>query len=169
MSVIAFWPSIQAHASSRGLAIDPYLLAAIVQVESEGNPFAARYEAGYKYISKAATHAATNHTSLNTEVELQKFSLGLCQMMGGVFRELGLTGPLPQAFDPEINLAYGAKKIAILNAKYSVLEDVISSYNGGTPRKVSGGYENQKYVDAVTAAMTSIKAKLPLAHKEIQL
>lgn len=158
MSVIFFWPKIILHAQAHG--VDPYLMAGIIQVESEGKMFAVRYEPKYKWFSSPGEHASANGTTIETETELQKFSFGLCQIMGGTLRDLGHKAPLPQAFDPEVNLEFGAKLLENLMKKYPDVKDVISAYNAGSPRKIGGDYVNQGFVDAVTTAEASFRGQL---------
>lgn len=129
--------------------LDDRLIGAIVQVESGGNPSAVRYEADWRYHYKVAEFAKKHNITIETEYRLQMFSYGLMQIMLATAREIGFVGQAAKLFDPRINLDFGCKKIRQLLQKYS-LNDAISSYNQGSPRKKDDGtYLNQIYVDKV--------------------
>jgi hypothetical protein len=133
------------------------LLAAIVQTESGGDPMAARFEPDYKYLFKSAEFAKANAVTPMTEMMFQKTSWGLCQVMGGVAREHGHTGSLLELLVPEIGLKYGAKHLKKFMQKYQTKEDVISSYNAGSPIKLlDGKYKNQQYVDKVLSYLNAL-------------
>lgn len=155
MALAMFMSLIQEKAKLH--QVDPALLGAIVQVESGGDPWAVRYEATFSWISNPARHAANNRTTVETEIQLQRFSYGLCQIMGGKLRDMGFQAELPLAFDPSMNLEYGAELLQRLTASYPVLQDAISAYNAGSPIKnTDGSYINQVYVDKVTEAIGSL-------------
>jgi soluble lytic murein transglycosylase-like protein len=142
--------------------IDPALLTSICKVESNGNPWVARYEPGYRWLNRPAEYAHAIGMTHETEEMLQKTSFGLMQIMGGLARDLRFQGPLPALFDPEVNLNYATLHIQKLLWKYGEESDVIAAYNAGSPRKrASGFYENQVYVDKVSANLRSIRALKP--------
>ncbi len=130
--------------------IDPRVLDAIVVTESTYDPFATRYEHGYKWLETPERFALSLKTSLSFERECQKTSWGLCQVMGGTARWLGLEKPIPTILAPRENLEFACAYIKKLKKKYNVLQDVISAYNAGSvTRLANGDYENQDYVDKV--------------------
>jgi len=142
-------------ASAHGL--DKNLLTAIIQTESAGNPWAVRYEPNWKYFFKPEVAYLKAKTSLDTERTLQACSWGLVQIMGSVARELGYTEELPKLCQEDVNILYGAKKLASLSKKHQG-NDLIASYNAGQPRIMSNGkYFNQAYVDKVNAFLKILK------------
>lgn len=76
------------------------------------------------------------------------------QIMGGAMREHGYQEPLMKSFDPEVNLHYGCMHFSNFLKRYGKIEDAISSYNQGAPRKDHNRrYLNQAYVDNVINLM----------------
>lgn len=133
------------------------LVAAIVQTESAGDPLAARFEPDYKYLFKVVEFAKDNNISQMTEMVMQKTSWGLVQMMGGVARELGHQGSILEMLKPEVNLALGCKHIKRLINRHPVLDDMIASYNAGSPIKgLDGKYKNQDYVTKVNGYLKAL-------------
>lgn len=126
-----------------------YLLAAIVQVESSGNPLAVREEPGWKYFYKVDEFARTLKIPFEEEKTLQARSYGLSQVMGSVSRELGFCGPLNDLFDVETNLKFGARKLHECLERYPFWFDAAAAYNAGSVRKKGAKYVNQVYVDRV--------------------
>jgi len=129
---------------------DVELIYAIIDVESGWNPFAVRYEPHWRYIVPVSnTMLAKMGITKDTEEQLQKFSWGLMQIMGSVARELNYTEILTKLVIPAENINVGIRKVMALAKKYKNIEDIIASYNAGSPRKISGKYVNQDYVDKV--------------------
>ena len=127
---------------------DANWLRAIVAQESSYRIYAMRFESAYQYLYKQESFAKRNNISLSTEVTCQKISWGLCQIMGGLAREQGLSGLLGELFDPEINLNHLGIRIRDLK-KYSLkVEDIFAMYNGGPGalKKIRGKYINDSYV-----------------------
>lgn len=133
------------------------LLAAFVQTESSGDPMAARFEVQYKYIFKVGEFAKLNLITPITEEVFQKTSWGLCQIMGGLARELGHQTSLLELLIPEINLKLAASHLKNLIQKYPGRDDMIAAYNAGSPIKgLDGKYKNQQYVDKVNGYLTAL-------------
>lgn len=137
--------------------LDPFLVGAIVYIESGGNPLAMRYESHYRWLVKDAERPLT--CTADTEQILQKCSFGLMQMMGAVARERGLKGWMTELFDPELNLEIGCRHLARFFHRYEVMDDAVASYNAGSPRKKDGKYVNQGYVDKVKGKMKELEGK----------
>lgn len=130
--------------------IDPKLIAAVAQHESSGNQWAIRYEKDYQWLYKPQDYSHLLNISLDTEICMQKFSIGYCQLMFAVFRELGFKGSAGECFDAELNFTYGCRHLKRFLDKYGNVEDALSAYNAGSPRKaVTGKYINAAYVDDV--------------------
>lgn len=134
------------------------LLAAIVQTESSNNKWAVRFEPHYKWLFKTKENAQANGITETTEKIFQMTSFGLCQIMGAVLRELGLKGPIFQAFDEKTNLEYAAKLLKRLAGRFKERDDIIAAYNAGSPVKTLNGlYKNQQYVDKVNLYLSAIE------------
>lgn len=130
--------------------LDPLLVASIVKVESNGESCATRFEPKWIYMYYPSQFKENLGISLQTEETHQKTSWGLMQVMGSVARELGYSGHLVRLCNPDEGLDYGCKKLRQLFDRYYDVENVVSAYNQGSPRKTPGGlYFNEKYVDKV--------------------
>jgi soluble lytic murein transglycosylase-like protein len=133
--------------------LDPHLIAAIIAVESSWNPWAVRYEPDFRYFDSPAKWAKFNHITVDTEIQLQKQSFGLMQIMGGSARSIGFTGPLTMLLDPVGNVVWGCEFFEKRCSLYSTRESQIAAYNAGTPRYDSTGkFINQAYVEKVKLA-----------------
>jgi len=143
------WKAIDSLSRKHG--INPVIVGAIVMQESAGNTSATRYEENYRWLLHPDRYSSMNNISRMTEVNQQKTSWGLMQVMGGVARELGFEGPLVDLCKPEIGIDLGIKKLMQLKEKYKDnINDVLASYNAGSPRLLaSGDYVNQYYVNSV--------------------
>lgn len=132
------------------------LLAAVVQTESAGNTYAARYEPHYKYIFRVSEFANLCHCTPETMLFMQKTSWGLCQVMGAVAYEHDLHKEYvwhrrwPTALtNPAIGLKYGCLHLKLKYEKYGPdPKKVYAAYNAGSPRyKANGNFVNQASVD----------------------
>lgn len=145
-------PLVLKEAKANGLS--PQLVAAIITVESSWNPWAVNLEASYRYVLNVALHAHETRVSTETERELQHFSWGLMQIVGGTARAIGYHGPLTMLLDPATNIAWGTRYLGQLKGRYPAMRDTIAAYNAGSVRRTAAGaYVNQGYVDKVTAVL----------------
>lgn len=153
MSIASIKSSIALAAQRE--AIDPFLLEAIVEVESSFNELACRYETNVdKYVHNVEEHANNCGISRITENQLQKFSFGLGQIMGFKLREMGHTGSLLECLNPDVNLLYCARFLASLLRKYGNETQAIASYNAGSPRYLADGQLiNSAYVSKVNSIL----------------
>ena len=135
------------------------VILSIARVESSFNPFACRYEPNYRWLYKPEEFYRSYSSTVDTEIFFQKCSLGLMQVMGAVFRELGYREPLPKVFcDVKAQLLYGYRHFLRFYKKYESLEEAISSYNAGSPRrKENGEFVNQTYVDRVLREVENLR------------
>ncbi len=133
--------------------LEPALVIAICEVESGFNPLAARHEPSFRYIVQKSDKPA--NCSLATEINLQKTSFGMMQVMGATARDLGLKGWITILVDPETGLEWGCRYLKRQMKRYESLglDAVIASYNAGSPVYNNGRLQNQDYVDKVKAAM----------------
>jgi len=134
--------------------LNPALVLAIIEQESNFTPTAMRFEPQFKYILNPDIFSRKNRISLATEINLQQISWGLMQIMGAVTRELGFDKEMPLMLVPETNIHFGCLKLSQLLSKYATLENAVSSYNQGSPMKLfNGTYRNQEYVTSVLSKM----------------
>jgi soluble lytic murein transglycosylase-like protein len=132
--------------------LDPLLVQAIIQIESNFNPLAMRFEEKWVYYYLPAKYAASLGISNSTERTLQQFSYGLMQIMGSVSRELGFQDELIKLCDPDLGIQYGCLKLIDLKKKYPKEDELISSYNAGSPTN-----RNESYVNKVTGALAILR------------
>lgn len=148
-------PELQsiAHEAAVRHRLPEGLVKAIIEQESNGCPWAARFEPAFLDRYVAPRPAVFGAVSIGTERMLRATSFGPMQLMGQVARELGYKEPfLTKLCMPEEGIEYGCKKLASLMAKYSNTSDAIAAYNAGSPRRMkTGEYVNQAYVDSVEA------------------
>jgi len=136
---------------SQGLVGHEHIVLGIIETESGFNPYSARYESRYRWLYKPEDFYREYSSSVETEIVFQKTSIGLMQLMGANYRELGYKPPLPKLFeDWESQLLFGIKFFKRLYERYGNISDAVSAYNQGNPAKrEDGSYVNQKYVDTV--------------------
>ena len=145
-------PSNEIEKISKKQGLPPALVSAIVMKESSGNPFASRFEPHFRWVWEVETCAKRLPCSHETEMMGLKTSYGLMQIMGSVAREWGFTGWFGELYGIEKNLQYGCKHLKQYLGQYPKVEDAVSAYNQGSPRRgTDGKYCNQTYVDAVMA------------------
>jgi soluble lytic murein transglycosylase-like protein len=142
------YDKVKTAASRHG--IEPEWVAAVVQVESAGNPNAVRFEQNWKYFYNVALHAKRLKITNDSEKTLQQFSWGLMQVMGSVAREWGFPDSLFELCSPMRGLEYGCRHLKNMRRRFPTGRDWIAAYNAGTPRKrPDGSYENEEYVRKV--------------------
>lgn len=118
--------------------LPPALVCAIVEQESAWNPYAMRYEPGYRWLwpSPEALDAPRG-VSKETEIAQQRISWGLMQVMGAVAREHGCRSPYLSILcaEPRLGLEYGCRLLARLIGRYGRLDlgPAVSAYNAGRP------------------------------------
>lgn len=152
------WDEINQHAGY--FRIDPILVGAIIRQESNNNPYAIRFEPKYKWILTTEYFARKNGSSQDTEINGQKTSWGPMQIMGAVARELGFWAWFPQLCSNDVGVHFGCAKLSQLFARFKILDEVIASYNAGSPlRDKTGNFINQVYVDRVKMNMETIRKK----------
>lgn len=121
-------PELIALAKQTALAhaIDPVLVCAVVEQESNWVPQAIRYEDAFyqRYIMKLNLHDAT-------EARARAFSWGLMQVMGEVAREEGFVGHLVDLCQPAIGLDRGCVHLAKKLFVHPEVESALLAWNGG--------------------------------------
>jgi soluble lytic murein transglycosylase-like protein len=99
------------NAAAQQYAVDPNMIAAVIQTESSGNPNAFRAEPKYP-----------------------PGSYGLMQLLYVTAQNLGYSGPPEGLFNTSVNVMLGTQLLSQLQAKYG--DDtaaIYSAYNSGSP------------------------------------
>lgn len=108
--------------------LDPNLICALCEQESNWNPWAIRYEKAFyeKYIAPIRDSMGL------TEAHARATSWGLMQVMGQVARECMFGGPFLSALcDPAIGLDIGCRKFSALLAEVGTVDVALLRWNGG--------------------------------------
>lgn len=145
-SVMSIDPNLLALArlAAEESGLDPALVCAVVEQESNWNPWAIRYEP--LFFSKYVAPLYTNNKVSATEAYSRGISWGLMQVMGQVAREHGVNSLYLSALcDPANGLSVGCK---ILRGKFD-------RANGDTPRALQAwnGGANPDYAPEVLARL----------------
>lgn len=134
------------------------LLAAVVEQESGGNPWAMRYEDRYRWLWPSEDGvSAPQGVSHLTEVVQQKTSWGLMQVMGAVARERGCKLLFLSALcEPKVGLEYGCLHLNWIKRHKAVSDNrsMLAAYNAGNPLSLSG----LTYADSVLRRMATWEA-----------
>lgn len=134
--------------------VDVELIKAIIHQESSGLPYAVKYE---KHLPHADWYLATL-TDEEKKEGLSFCSLGCMQVLFGIAKaECGYTGTADDLISITNSINYGSKFLRVLIKRHWILEDVISAYNQGSPKKDKNGrYCNQAYVNSVMKKFTEL-------------
>lgn len=125
-------------------------LYALIKTESGFNEYALRYEKNYKWIvNDHKIFTRSKLTSIFTFFEVQKFSYGLCQIMGNVFYENGFTEPPARFYDIYINIDCCCRHLSGLVKRKKLnfdnqAREIYDAYNSGVVNYDDG---NEKNVD----------------------
>lgn len=130
--------------AARATSVRPSLLMGLAWKESSYLWWAAKFEPGYPYLWDVknnkptrveAETGALGICSPATELQFQRTSLGVCQVMGATAREFGFREALlTRLLDVKLGATYGAKYLASLLARHKGDEsDAVSAYNAGAP------------------------------------
>uniref|UniRef100_A0A6M3JRC3 Putative transglycosylase n=1 Tax=viral metagenome TaxID=1070528 RepID=A0A6M3JRC3_9ZZZZ len=149
---------IQSAAMEAG--IDPSILAAVVAIESKGNPRATRYEPAYqrRYVEPNSALMALPWGARRIAT-----SYGLGQMMYPTALEVGLPSTTaPEAlFDPALNLRLSARYLAkCLRRSSGNVEDAISRYNSGQPLSKAPAYTRGEHLPRFRAAWARARGQV---------
>lgn len=144
----------------RSFGLDSFLVEAIIEIESGWNAWAVRYEETSPYLVVPTKFANLNKISIASERICQKMSWGLMQILGSTARFCGYSGPLTALCDPDRGMNWGCKYLQKIYQEHALTNDIIASYNAGSPKKKEDGtYKNQEYVDKVQKMIANIKAR----------
>lgn len=142
--------------------LDKYFLQALVMTESSFIPHLIRYEQDYKalYSPKEMVYVVGKGCTLDTMVNMQKCSWGLCQLIAANYYELQGKDFATVLLNPEINLDYSCRFINNLITRQALEDplDIYAAYNAGSIKRMKDGtLVNQKNVDRFNANLKSIK------------
>lgn len=123
--------------------LDGALVCAVVEQESNWEPWAIRHEPAFETKYVKPLHLA------DTEEVARSISWGLMQLMGEGARELGFKGHLASLCDPDNGLDYGCRH----------LKGKLDSHNGDVTAGLLAwnGGGNKQYPEQVLARMTKYK------------
>lgn len=107
--------------------VDSAIVCAVVEQESNWNPWAIRYEpAFYQKYESASPHDVTVRVA-------RAISWGLMQIMGQTARDEEYSGPYAQLTDPWINLDLGVGILArLVEADPKGVQGALERWNGGS-------------------------------------
>ena len=109
--------------------LEPAIVAAVCEQESDWNPFAVRFEPAFeaRYIKPALPAAPT------TAELCEAMSFVLMQIMGEVAKEFGFAGRFfTQLCDPDVGVNFGCKKLQRCFIVHGNIDDTaLLAYNGG--------------------------------------
>lgn len=133
-----------AQAKAKRYRIPPQALLALIEVESNFQPFRIRFQKNNPWVYSEKEFAKRNGITVETERVLQHFDWGLCQIPGSTARSLGYSGYLIRMLEPNRNLEYGAANLVKMIEEHGSVEGMAAAYGTGTSKKP---YQNQAYVD----------------------
>ena len=129
--------------TAAAVGLDPVLVCAVIEQESNWNTWAMRFEPMFlaHYVKPALPEAPT------TRELARATSWGAMQIMGEVALEFGFIGPYLSALcDPEQGILLGCKKLKKCIDSRPDVRSALLAYNGGG---------NLNYADQVIARMNS--------------
>lgn len=135
---------INRHALAHGLR--PDIVAAVIIQESNGNPFAIRYEEGFysRYLANKKPedlNGLVPRGDFATELRSRAYSWGAMQVMGDTARWCaGVTQPYLSALcDPDVGIEAGCKVLAYYLKKESGdYFRALTRFNAGDPESTKG-------------------------------
>ena len=130
---VLFDPKLMALArrAAEAEGLDPTVVCAVVEQESNWNTWAIRYEP--QFFAKYVAPLYTNNKVGATEAYARGFSWGLMQVMGQTAREMGVNSlHLSTLCDPAVGLAVGCKVLRKkLEGTGGDLRKGLLAWNGG--------------------------------------
>ncbi len=160
----AYHAEIAAAAAKHGL--DPDLVAAVVDQESNGWASAYRYEPDFfdRYLKNNPLYADRNPREVSA-------SYGLMQIMYPTAVDAGFSGQPWELFAPTVNLEWGCRVLSGLmrwarslytglssEASGVVTRSALAAYNGGKGKNApTGVLRNRAYADEVLMRYAKIK------------
>jgi hypothetical protein len=127
-------------------------LLAMAMRESALDPWAVRFESGYQWPWQVKENSRELNISFATELQLQSFSYGLLQVMGGTARWQGFKGPLMSlCWAERVAFDHGVRYFLYQMERYNNdIAKALCAYNAGNVKLTDDGkFQNQAYVDAI--------------------
>lgn len=134
---------------AKALALDPNLIAAIIQKESAGIAWRTRYETKFRWFVDPNEHINRLGVTAVTELNQQATSWGLMQIMGATARGMGFRGYFPELCGPQLGIYWGALYLRSRVRATRTIEEAIATYNAGPGELSDGDIDNVGYVNAV--------------------
>lgn len=115
-----------AKETARKHLLDPALICAVIEQESDWQAWAIRHEPAFESRYVKPLHL------MDTEEVARSISWGLMQLMGECARELGFHDHLASLCDPFVGLEWGCKHFSNkLNAAQEDVKKALLLWNGG--------------------------------------
>lgn len=146
------------HAAAAKYGLNANLVAALIHVESSGNPKAVRFEPYFfdRYLKKPKMLKGKWPLKQTEQTEriFRACSFGLMQVMGNTAREHGFEGEsLLDLLDPATNLDVGCRYLAhLMRLKNRNEREALFAYNAG-PGSTYPGEKPGDYPSKVLKAM----------------
>lgn len=158
--------------------LDRRVVAALIQVESGGNPFAWNPEPRYRYlwnVREGRPFRPLTPAELMDEIPPRDFpvfagdrdqewwgqqaSWGLMQVMGALAREYGYRAPyLTELVSPAANLGIGCRHLAaLLKWAEGDLVQALAAWNGGKAGNTTEPFRNEGYAAKVLMALSGVE------------
>jgi soluble lytic murein transglycosylase-like protein len=116
---------------TRNIKIEPALIKAIIKQESQGKPYCMRLEKHKYYDTNYLNHIPLRHR----KNKYSYCSMGIMQVMYGTARWQGFRKSPEDLMLLKYSIKFGVKYVRYLIKRFWSLENVISAYNQGSPRK----------------------------------
>lgn len=136
--------------------LDFWHLVAQVEKESSGNPRAVRYEHDYRWFYPPGS------LPTGDELDFQRTSWGLLQVMGATARELGYKEPAsvwpssPLKDAPAVALDLGCVYLVRQLRRWGTLHAALSAYNAGHPTQNNFG----RYVEPILERADALRESM---------
>ena len=113
-------------------SLEPALVCAVIEQESNWEPWGIRYEPGFYWLYERVRDLVKGKNQ--TESHARSISWGLMQIMGETARDFGFSGHLASLCDPQVGIRYGCRKLKHCFDKNSSVQEALLSYNGGSDK-----------------------------------
>lgn len=131
------------HENADRFGINPRLIAATIECESEWDVNKCEYQKNYTFLFEVDKMADLHDINVPTEIVLQRMKWGLMQVTGAVGLEHGLRLSACSLNNPHLNIYYGTKHLAKYAQMYTRLKDIYAGYNAGSVKIVNDRYVNE--------------------------
>ena len=124
--------------------LDPLLIRAIIETESDYNPMAFRFEPNFRWLYSDKELAGILGCNRDTMRAIQSVSYGLMQVMGSVCYEYGFREWPGHLFNVDLNIRYGCQHVKnlMMRKKLTEAEEIYDAYNSGRADPNDGNQGN---------------------------